>query len=70
MQDLEHPSITNARVTGYPCDYEEIELPPCPNCGSTDYDDIYQTDDCEVVGCSDCIRRIEPSDYWERVNGY
>lgn len=47
----------------------EIELKaPCPHCGSTDHEYIYicEVDD-SVIGCTDCIRRVDAYTYTEDV---
>lgn len=61
-QYLEHPTITNARCTGYPDD-KEPETPICPNCGE-EADTFYISADKEVLGCDNCISR---RDAWEFV---
>lgn len=34
----------------------EPDRPACPECGSTDYEEMYYLDD-KWIGCDECIRR-------------
>lgn len=61
MYDIpDHPVIRNMEATGHPEGKAEIEI-LCPICGSTS-DTFYKNQDGEVVGCDDCLTKVEP---WE-----
>ncbi len=46
---------------------DNIEI-PCPVCGSLGADDFFFNIDGECVGCTDCLRREDPMDYYERTH--
>ncbi len=61
MRVLDHPVIRNCEETGYP-DGREPKFPICPVCGAET--DTYFKCDTEVVGCSECITKV---DAWEEL---
>lgn len=63
MFDLEHPAITNARLTGYPDG--EPERPTCPCCGK-ECETIYADFSKYVLGCNHCVEAV---DAWEWQSG-
>lgn len=56
----DHPVIRNLEQTGYPDGRKDDEQPICPVCGRET--DTYYKQDGEIIGCGECIRRI---DAWE-----
>lgn len=62
-RDLEHPDITYALRTGYPCGKKE-QYPVCPVCGQI-CTSVYTrcgNASCEIVGCDECLTE---KDAWE-----
>jgi len=54
------PSDYDAWRTTPPVE-EEQEAKPCPHCGGTAYEYIFQLDG-EAIGCDCCVKAI---DYWD-----
>ena len=61
---IEHPDITKALRTGYP--YDEPECPCCPMCGA-ETDTFLKNEEGEIVGCEECIYRVDAWDEMERI---
>lgn len=57
---LQHPVITNMEMYGTP-DGSEVREPRCPVCGEP-ADLVYRNKDGEIVGCGECLRRIDAWD--------
>lgn len=54
---IDHPVIARLEQTGTPDGKAEI-IPICPICGQ-EAEDIYKnTDSLEIVGCDNCIQRM------------
>ncbi len=54
------PWIREAETKGYPPDM--VPDPVCPVCGAKDPDYIYKMDN-SVIGCSECIERMDAGDW-------
>lgn len=50
-----------------PVHLDEDYIETCPVCGSDIYDEIYINEDDEALGCNECIKKIEPFDYTNRI---
>jgi hypothetical protein len=66
-QISDDPIIKSAERTGY-APWNQPDAIECPVCGSDNPEDIYIGIWGDVVGCSDCVRREDPADYYERMN--
>ena len=60
LQD--HPVIRNMELYGVPDPTEKEVHAICPICGSADPEDFFIIDG-EIVGCSDCVKRVDAIDY-------
>ncbi len=56
-----HPDIENAIRTGYP--HGEPKYPHCPICGE-ETDTFYKDIHGDIVGCEECLHRV---DAWEET---
>lgn len=54
----DHPMIRNLERTGWP-DGDEPVYPSCPVCGEPEADYFYQDEDGAILGCSECLHRVE-----------
>lgn len=61
MNDLEHPDITSALLTGYPTWIRPEREPRCPCCGS-ECDTVYVDRQGEIFGCECCVATKDPWD--------
>lgn len=61
-RNLEHPDITSAGRTGYPCRKKE-EYPICPICGEI-CDTVFCDRTGELIGCDECVSE---KDAWEEL---
>lgn len=57
----DNPIIENMKLTGYPDD-KEPKYPRCPVCGE-ETDTFYLDANNEIVGCSECIHKIDAWDF-------
>ena len=58
---MEHPEIANAIRTGYP--HGEPNYPHCPVC-EAEADTFYKNHYGDIVGCEECLCRV---DAWEEM---
>ncbi len=58
---MDCPEVANALRTGYP--HGEPDYPHCPVC-EAETDTFYKNQYGDIVGCEECLRRV---DAWEEM---
>ncbi|MDO4175779.1 MAG: zf-TFIIB domain-containing protein [Eubacteriales bacterium] len=64
----DHPIIHNMETTGYP-DGKAADYPKCPVCGA-EAEEFYKFDGITIVGCDNCIDRVNAWEEQERLDTY
>lgn len=61
MEEYEHQVVTNMVTWGTPDGKETVEI-KCPVCGGYAMTEVYRNRDGEIVGCDECLTRVDPWD--------